>query len=264
MSTVVKIFNFFIKSVIASIKSASEYKISFITNTIFMIINNSVFLVSWYVIFQNAGSDDAVNFKKVLSLWALSTISYGINYFFFGGVSNINRFLIDGELDMYLTKPKNPLIAVLTSKCRFSACGDLIFGIIIAVYVSNSLVDFVQILVFGIYGTVFLLSIEIILRSLSVWLGDTETLTSRLVTNMFISITTYPLDIFGTFVKIITFTVIPAAYAVHLPLEIIDNFSFSKLLIVTFAGIFFVSLAIFTFNKAIKSYESGNNISMKI
>ena len=174
MSTVVKI---------ASIKSASEYKVSFITNTIFMMINNTIFLISWYVIFQNAGSDSAVNFKKVLSLWALSTISYGINYFFFGGVSNINRFLIDGDLDMYLTKPKNPLIAVLTSKCRFSACGDLIFGIIIAVYVSNSLIDFVQILVFGIYGTVFLLSIEIILRSLSVWLGDNYNISTRYIWN---------------------------------------------------------------------------------
>lgn len=80
---------------------------------------------------------------------------------------------------------------------------------------------------------------------------------------MFITLTMYPIDIFGSFVKIVTFTVIPAAYAVHLPLEIIENFSISKFLIVLFAGIMFCILAIFTFNKALKSYESGNNISMK-
>ena len=263
MSMVVKNLIFFIKSLVASIKSASEYKVSFITNTIFMMINNSVFLVSWYVIFKNAGSDSIVNFNKVLSLWALSTISYGINYFFFGGVSYINRYLIDGDLDIYLTKPKSTLISVLTSKCRFSACGDLLFGFVIAAFISDSILTFSKYVIFGIFGSVFLLSIEIILRSISVWVGDTETLTSRLITNLFITITMYPIDIFGTFVKVITFTVIPAYYAVHMPLEIIHEFSLTKTIIVFTSGIFFLLLSIFIFNKALKKYESGNNISLR-
>ena len=165
MSTVVKNFNFLIQSLKTSIKSASEYKVSFILNTVFMIINNSIFIISWYVIFQNAGSDELVNFEKILKLWAISTISYGLTYFLFGGVSYINRYILDGDLDIYLTKPKSTLISVLTSKCRFSACGDILFGIAIATLTSNNIIELIAILFFGIYGIPFLLSMEIIFRS---------------------------------------------------------------------------------------------------
>lgn len=264
MSTVVNNFIFLLFSLKTSIKSASEYKASFILNTIFMMINNSIFLAGWYVIFKNTGSVEAVNFEKMLKLWSISTISYGITYFLFGGVSYINRYIIDCELDIYLTKPKNILISILTSKCRFSACGDMIFGIITAIIVSKSISEFMWLACFGIFGMVFLLSLEIIFRSICVFIGDTEVLTSRLVMNVFISLSTYPIDILSTSLKIVIFTVIPTYYAVHLPLQIIENFSVSKLAIVILAGIFFLILSIFVFYKSIKRYESGNSISLRM
>lgn len=264
MSTVAKNLKFLIQSLKTSIKSASEYKVSFILNTVFMVINNSIFVISWYVIFQNAGSDDLVNFERVLKLWSISTISYGLTYFLFGGVSYINRYILDGDLDVFLTKPKSVLISVLTSKCRFSACGDLLFGIAIAALTCNSLIEFIGILLFGIYGTTFLLSLEIIFRSLTAWIGDTEMLTSRLLVNMFVCITTYPIDIFSNAIKIVTFTIIPAYYAVHLPLEIIYEFSIFKTLIVIFSGIVFLLISIKVFKEALNKYESGNNISLRM
>jgi len=259
-----KTLKFLLQSVKTSIKSASEYRVSFIINTIFMIINNSTFVASWYVIFANAGSTDTVNFERLLELWAISTISYGLTYFLFGGVSYINRYILDGDLDIYLIKPKSTLISVLTSKCRFSACGDIIFGIIVGVIVSSSILEFIQIILFGIFGTTFLISLEIIFRSLTVWIGDTEMLTSKLVTNLFITLTTYPIDIFSVGIKIITFTIIPAYYAAYLPIEIIHDFSLMKTSIVIVTGVLFTIIAIKIFNTALKRYESGNNISMRM
>ena len=264
MSMVVKNIKFLLTSLKASIKSASEYKVSFLINTIFMIINNSLFVATWYVILKNTGSTDTFNFKDIMKLWSISTISYGLTYFLFGGVSYINRYILDGDLDVYLTKPKNVLISVLTSKCRFSACGDLLFGIVVGIFAANNYFELVQILLFGIYGTLFLLSLEIIFRSLTVCIGDTETLVSRVVMNLFTSISTYPIEIFSIGIKIITFTIIPAYYAVHLPLEIIREFSLVKTLIVIFSGIVFTVVSVKVFNNALKRYESGNNISMRM
>lgn len=259
-----KTLKFLICSVKTSIKSASEYRASFILNTIFMIINNSVFIASWYVIFKNAGSTDTVNFQRLLELWSISTISYGLTYFLFGGVSYINRYILDGDLDIYLVKPKSTLISVLTSKCRFSACGDIIFGVVVGIIVSDNIVKFMQIILFGIFGTTFLLALEIIFRSLTAWIGDTEMLTSKVVTNLFITLTTYPIDIFSTGIKIIAFTIIPAYYAAYLPVEIIHDFSLLKTILVIITGLIFTVLAIKIFNIALKKYESGNNISMRM
>lgn len=264
MLTVVNNLKFLLMSLKASIKSASEYRVSFIVNTIFMILNNSMFVVSWYIIFKNTGTTEDVNFENILKLWSISTISYGLTYFLFGGVSYINRYIIDGDLDIYLTKPKSTLISVLTSKCRFSACGDVLFGIGITVFASNNILEFVLMILFGIFCTVFLLSLELIFRSISVWIGDTELLTSQIVVNIYTTITTYPIDIFSKGIKMIMYTIIPAYYAVHLPLDIVNKFSILNTLIVFVSGVIFTLIAVKIFNLALKRYESGNNISMRM
>lgn len=265
MLTVVNNINYFKNSVIASIKSAKEYKVSFILQTIFMMINNATFLFSWYIIFnKTGGGDEIANYTKMLKLWAISTIGYGCTYFFFGGVQYINRFLLDGDLDIYLNKPKSVLVSVMTSKCRFSACGDAIFGIIISVMISKSMFELLQLIVYGVYSTVFLLALEIIYRSICVWVGNTENLVSRLITNVFITVSTYPIEVFSFGIKFVSFTIIPAYYAAHLPLKIIDNFSIKNFTIFILSGIVLFGLAILIFNKALKKYESGNNISLRM
>ena len=238
MLTVVNNINYFKNSVIASIKSAKEYKVSFILQTIFMMINNATFLFSWYIIFnKTGGGDEIANYTKMLKLWAISTIGYGCTYFFFGG---------------------------MTSKCRFSACGDAIFGIIISVMISKSMFELLQLIVYGVYSTVFLLALEIIYRSICVWVGNTENLVSRLITNVFITVSTYPIEVFSFGIKFVSFTIIPAYYAAHLPLKIIDNFSIKNFTIFILSGIVLFGLAILIFNKALKKYESGNNISLRM
>lgn len=247
-----------------SIKSAIEYRASFVIETIFMIINNSVMVASWYIIFSNTGSANDVNMDVVLKLWSISAISYGVTYFIFGGVVNINRFYLDGEFDIYLNKPKNILSSILTSKCRFSACGDIIFGVIIAMFISKSFFEFLEYIFLGMYCMVFLLATEIIFRSLTAWIGDTETLTSNVVIGIFCNISTYPYEIFSAAIKVIAMTIIPVFYACYLPIEIIDKFSFTKLVIVIVMGIVFMAIALKIFKEAVKRYESGNNISMRM
>ena len=264
MSTVVNNLRFLKNAVVTSIKSAKEYKVSFIIQTIFMAINNTAFLFSWYVIFKRAGGDELVNYSKMLELCAISTIGYGCTYFFFGGVQYINRFLIDGDLDIYLLKPKNILVNVLTSKCIFSACGDMLFGIIVSAIISKSVINFIQFICYGIYSMVFLLAVEIIYRSICVWIGDTENLASRIIFGIFITITTYPIEIFSFGIKLISFTIIPAYYAAHLPLQIIENFSIKKIAVFILSGILLLIFSVKLFNMALKRYESGNSISLRM
>jgi len=92
----------------------------------------------------------------------------------------INTFIITGQMDSYMLQPKDPLINVLTSKCNFSAFGDLVYGIVIGLFATQfDLKKYILVLLFGMIGAIYFLSTEIILRSLSVWIKDTEKLATR-------------------------------------------------------------------------------------
>lgn len=86
---------------------------------------------------MNNGNVNGVEFNNVLLLWSIPVISYGVTYFFFGGVVNINTFIITVQMDSYMLQPKYAFLNVLTSKCMFAACSDLIYGIVIGAIATN-------------------------------------------------------------------------------------------------------------------------------
>ena len=115
----------------------------------------------------------------------------------------------------------------------------------------------------GTFGGVFFFATEVIVRSLSVWIGDTNTVADRYVQMLLITFSTYPENIFRTGIKIMLYTVVPAAYLAFLPASIIESFDITKLLIVILVGLLYLFISIKVFYKAISCYESGNNMSMK-
>lgn len=258
--------NFLWQSIKTNVKCAAEYKLSFVIQSIFMFINNGFFLVFWLVIFNiNDGSINTVDMGDILYIWSIPTISYGVAYFVFGGVQNINTNIISGAMDSYLLQPKNVLFNVMTSKCVFSAFGDLLYGLVIGfVATGGNIPKYIMLVIFGVFGSVFYLSTDILVRSLSVWLKDTERISHIYTHSLLTTFSIYPEEIFSKGVKLLLYTVIPVGYIAYLPKQIIESFDFKKVLLVLIVGIIYMGLAIIVFNKAMKRYESGNNISMKM
>lgn len=257
---------FFLQALKVSVMSAAEYKTSFIIQTVFMCINNGFFLVFWNVVFGiNNGSMNGVLFSNILYLYSIPIISYGVAYFFFGGCTNINQFIITGQMDSYMLQPKCPLLNVLTSKCNFSAFGDILYGIVIGFFATNGNIrNFILIIILGTFGSIFHIATEIIFRSISVWLKDTEEIARVYTHSLLTTFSTYPEQIFGKSIRVLLYTVIPAAYISYLPIKIIDSFNMLYIGLIFIVGILYMQVAIFVFNKAMKSYESGNLVYMKM
>lgn len=265
LMVVKKNINFFVIALITNLKSILVYKVSFLIQSIFMMINNSFLVLFWVKIFQNGNKITAFSFNDILSLWAISTIAYGITYFFFGGVIQINRYIIDCTMDSYMLQPKSILLNVILSKSDFSACGDVLFGIIVIVIVySKNLSSILFFIFFGIFGSVYFLSTDIILRSISVWIGDTEKLSDRYIHTLLASFSTYPEQIFPKTLRAILYTIVPAGLLAYLPVNLLSNFSILKLFLYIASGIIYLLLAIYVFNKAIKNYNSGNCFGLKV
>ena len=256
--------NFIIKSMICNMKSSLEYKKSFFMQVIFMIVNNGFFLIFWGVVFKvNGGSISEISMKDILYLWSIPTTAWGIAHFFFGGVTEINRYIINGELDTYLLQPKNMFFNIATSKSDLGAFGDLIYGLILSVVVSSNILDFFMIMIYTVIATVFTIAISVIIRSLSLWIGDVENIAHVYEQSLFLTLTTYPEQIFGKGIKLLMYTVVPAMYAVHLPIKLLGNFNIKLFLLIIIVMFIFIIIAKSIFNKVLKEYESGNNISLK-
>ncbi len=256
---------FFIKAVECSIRSSLEYKVSFLIQSIFMFINNGFWLLFWIIIFNANGDNiNGVTMDTILYLWSIPVISFGVAYFFFGGSDNINKYIISGQMDSYMLQPKHPLLNILTSKCNFSAFGDLMYGIMLGLIVSKfQILQFLIILLFGIFGSLFYISTSVILRSLSVWLGDTEQIAKNYSNSLLTTFSIYPEQLFKGILKIILYTVVPVGYMAYMPINVVTHVDIKSILCILISGIIYMFLAIVIFNKAMKSYESGNTISMR-
>jgi len=257
-------FKYFIKIILCNLKSAFEYRKSFVIQTVFMMVNNCFFLIFWSVVFDINGKNiNGIEMKDILYLWSIPTISYGIAHFFFGGINELSNKIITGGLDQYLTQPKSIFFGVITSKNDFSAFGDLAYGILLAIIVSTNIINFLEIIFYSIVGSIIILATLTIIRSMAIWFGDIKEIAEKYEHNFLINFSTYPEAIYGNITKFILYTIVPAGYIVHLPIKLLDNFSIKGLLILIVATIFYVVIAIFIFKQVLVKYESGNSMSMK-
>ena len=265
VKNVISNLKFFWIATKCSVKSSMEYKISFLVQSIFMFINNGFWLIFWLVIFNTNGDNiNGVTFDTILYLWSIPVISFGVAYFFFGGSDNINKYIISGQMDSYMLQPKHPLFNILTSKCNFSAFGDLMYGIVLGlIVVKFNILHFLLILILGVFGAIFYISTAIILRSLSVWLGDTELIAKKYNDSLLTTFSIYPEQLFSGILKVLLYTVIPVGYMAYMPMNIVMKFNLLRFLCIIISGVIYITLAVFVFNKAMKSYESGNTISMR-
>lgn len=250
-----------IKFILLSIKYNLQREMlnrgSFITNVLLMMLNNVSIVVQWLVFFSLESDFGGYTFEDQMLAVALCTVTYGMVYLFFAGVDNIAKYIEQGALDKYLTKPKSPLIGVLTSKTQISALGDLLFGLVIFFIFYHSLVQFLLFVVCAFFSFIIMLSFFIIVNSITFWFirfADTK----QAFTDSYISFSLYPYTIFSNVVMVLMHTIIPVGFAIFLPVTLFQDFSFIKLLILVGFAIFNMLFAIFLFNRGLKRYTSSN------
>lgn len=252
-------------SICYNIRSNVSNKKSFIIQTIAMFINNFVFLLFWEIIFSNkGGSVNGVVMKDIMYLWSIPTIGYGIVFFCFGGVETLCKDIVDGNMDIYITKPKNSLISQLTSRSVLSAMGDLIFGAVIGfIAVGGNILKYIWLLVLALISSIILLSVIVIVRLFAFWLGDISNACHKYTHSLLITLTIYPEQMFPGFMRLVMYTAIPAMYVAHIPVGLMDNIGAAPIILFISAAIIFPILMVLLYEKGLKKYESGNGVTRR-
>ncbi len=245
-------------------QGAMEFRASFLTQMITMMINNGVWIAFWGIYFTQFPVVNGWELRDILLLWGISAGGFGWVIALFGNSLRVSSMIATGQVDLYLTMPKNVLLHMLISRMNFSAWGDYLFSWIVfflAGGVSLSLLAkyvLAQLLVGILFISVFIIS-----QSLAFYFGNSEGLLNQIFMAM-ITFTTYPIDIFHGFTRIVLFVVIPAGFVSSLPVAFFSNFSWSFFGQMIFAVLFFFLLAMFTFYRGLRRYESGNMITLRM
>lgn len=238
-------------------------KTTFITNILFMILNNASFIIQWLVLYSLKENVGGYTFKQILILWGVAAATYGFSHFFFKKAYDLSEIINNGKLDSYLVQPKNVLLSAITTDVKTSALGDIIYGYIMLFAFGFTIPRFLLFTLFMICGGFILTSISIILSSLSFWFSKSDIIAdtgNTLMTN----IATYPDGIFKGFVKILLFTLIPVGIVNFIPVQVMSKFDIYSFLIVIFVTVLLIILAFIIFYKGLKRYSSSNLMIAKI
>lgn len=240
-----------------NVKQSINNRKSFIVQTVAMFINNFVFIFFWQILFNNkGGSINDITMSDILYLWSIPTIGFGIAFFCFGGMETLCKDIVDGNLDLYLTRPKNSLISTLTSRSVLSAMGDPLFGIACGVLAVNfNPLKILLVLVMGILSAILYVCVVTSVRLLSFWLGDISNACNKYTNSLLITLTIYPENMFPAAIKFIMYTIIPAGYIAHVPIKVITTSSIIWLIVLMLATAFFVFLTAFLYKQGLKKYQ---------
>ena len=232
-------------------------KVTFITNIIFMILNNASFIVQWIVLYSLKDNVGGYTFKQVLLLWGIAAGTYGVSRFFFKKAFSLADAINNGKLDSNLVQPKKVLLSTITTDVEPSAIGDILYAYIMLFIYGFTIEKFLLFTLFIFTGGFTLVAIAVILGSLSFWFNKTDMIDdvgNSLTTNF----ATYPDGIFKGVVKGILYTIIPVGMINYIPIKILTEFNIWLTLGVLGFTIFMIFLAFFIFNKGLKRYSSSN------
>lgn len=247
-----------------NLAAGMEYRASFVTQVLGMILNNASFIVFWIILLGQIGDIRGYGFKEMMFLWALSATGYGLAGVFLGNAGGISRAIMLGELDIYLLQPKPVLPSLLASRMSISAWGDIIYGLVLyAATQSIALVPTALYLLFSVLFCLVLASVRVLYHSLTFFLGNAEDFAGT-ASELVLAFSLYPGSIFEGPSVLVLHSLVPAALAAWIPLELFQSFSWGRLAVLLGADALVVAAALLLFRLGLRRYESGNRIGARM
>jgi ABC-2 type transport system permease protein len=247
-----------------NLAAGMEYRASFITQVVGMVLNNASFIVFWLILFRQLGDIRGYGFRDVMFLWALSAAGYGLAGVFLGNAGGLSRTIVLGELDVYLLQPKPVLPSFLASRMSISAWGDILYGLVL--YAVTQPITVWQIALFLLFSVLFCLvlsSVRILYHSLTFFLGNAEEFAAT-VSELVLTFCLYPGSIFEGPSTWVLHSLVPAALVAWIPIGLFQSFSWTRLAVLLGADALVIAASVLVFRLGLRRYESGNRIDARM
>lgn len=247
----------------ANVAAVVEYRVSFLLQFFGMMLNNASFLVFWLVLTQHTGTIGGWTFGDVLFLWALGPAAFGLAHAVFGNLRQTGALILQGDLDVYLLQPKDPLFHLLISRTIPSAWGDLIYGLGLVLFLTQDPLKLGLFLLFTVTGALIFVGAFGLVQTLTFWLGNISGMAAAF-TEFLLTFTLYPESVFPDQMRWVLYSLVPAGFLAFLPIHVLRTFDWVWLPVILVAALGLLALNWWMFQRGLKRYESGNAIGARV
>lgn len=248
----------------ANLQSAMEYRVSFLTQMIGMMLNNGIYFLIWVLFFDRFKDVRGWGLTDMYVTYGITASAFGLVSILLGNAFNLGDIISKGRLDYYLSMPRPVLLHALASRSIASGAGDFLYGFLsFALSGAFSWDGLLRFCLATLLAAIVFAAFLVIIQSLAFWLGYTTGLVNMLF-NAMITFAIYPITLFDSTAKVILFTLIPAALMGAVPAAFARAFTWQLLAqLLVGAGVFlFIAIALFNFG--LRRYESGSGIQVEV
>ncbi|MCA8959010.1 MAG: ABC-2 family transporter protein [Planctomycetes bacterium] len=248
---------------VINIKATFAQRGAFWLQASFMLVNNLIFCVTWFIFFSRFDEINGWRLSHMLLLYAIVAMSFGASVALSGGVRDLARTIVDGDLDTFLTQPKSVIAQAVCSRSFAMGWGDLASGVFLLLMSgAASWTTLPLIAVCVACGWTIFVSTAIVTHSAAFWIGSVQDL-ARHSTQFTVTFSVYPQNIYGGWVKLLLFTAVPAGFIGYLPVTLVTEFEWSNLFALLGAALAYATLASTVFHFGLRRYESGNRLGVR-
>ena len=240
-----------------AIAEARSNRAALVSQVTIMVLNDIVWVLFWVLFFRRVGSVRGWDGERILLLLSVLTCAGGIALGVLANARRVGNMAVDGALDGVLALPVPPLAHLLLRRVEPVNVGDLIFGIVLFASTGSHTIARTAVFVGVVIAVATLLTGFLVLTgSVAFFIGRNEG--GELGFHAMVLLGSYPVDVFAGAVKVVLYTVVPAAFVSSVPARLIEDFDlFRALGLAGVAGLFaFAGWA--TFTLGLRRYTSGS------
>ncbi len=254
---------FYLSLLKTSIKASVSNRVAFLIETGLMIANNLIFVAIWWIFFLEFQDVAGWNFTDMALLVAIGSGGYGLMQVCFGGTRTLSHMIVGGDLDPFMTQPKNLLLHIAGSKSFAKGWGHLMTAAIMLPIGGIAELSSILLAIVGVVcGGLIFTAVNIVANCMPFWVGPVEGVVKKYCDAVYL-FALYPTHIYSGFLQIVMFTLIPAGVIGFLPVDLIRTFSWIKLLILIGSSLAFFAIASAVFYAGLRRYESGNQFGLR-
>ena len=246
-----------------NLMAAMAYRGAFFLQVFGMVLNDAMLLFFWWVLFTRVPTLQGWELAEVMMLYGIVAFGFGAANVVFGNSMRVARLITSGDLDYYLALPADPLIHTLVSRMSLSAWGDMLFGLVIQLVAgSGGWGQLFLFLALGLLAGLIFVAFSVLVGSLAFWMGNADNLATQAI-NALLTFGLYPMDIFPFGVRVLLYTLIPAAFVGSVPAKLLTDFSWEGLGVLLAVTVGMLLAARWLFSLGLRRYESGNLVRVR-
>lgn len=236
---------------------------AFLLQVALMALNNLIYFAVWVVFFKRFHDLGGFGQAEMELTYGIVAAGFGLAVALAGGLRELSKMIVEGALDSYLTQPKPALLQALCSRTLASGWGDLASGLLlVGLSRQVTLVHLPFLLLAVVLSATVFIAAGVFFHSAAFWLGPVDSL-ARMLWEFLITFSIYPEPIFGGGIRIVLFTLVPAAFSGFLPARLAHQPTFANLGQAVGGALGVVCVALFVFERGLRRYESGNQIGAR-